>query len=256
MPKNRPTATDTTMPRTADHKGTLAGSEVKTGPADQRDDPAEQDSADAAHARQHGGFEQELNQDVGLAGAHGFADADLIGALGHRDQHDVHDADAAHQQADGAEHHHHQERHGGDLAEIGDHLFGGGEREVVGLVVGHAAVDAQHGPHFVQRLRELAFDGADDDGVLARVGEHLLHHAVGHQDAVVGVAEERRRGAQHGADHRELVAIHVDGLADGIDVGEEALLDVGADHRHGHAMAALFVAEEAAQVQVHLAAAA
>src|ERR1035437_7910006 len=30
MPKNRPTATDTTMPNTADHNGTLAGREAKT----------------------------------------------------------------------------------------------------------------------------------------------------------------------------------------------------------------------------------
>jgi hypothetical protein len=35
---------------------------------------------------------------------------------------------------------------------VGDHLLGGGEREVVGLVVGHVAIDAQHRPHLVQRL--------------------------------------------------------------------------------------------------------
>jgi len=40
----------------------------------------------AAHARQHRGFQQELNQDVGLPGPDGLADADLVGALGHRHQ--------------------------------------------------------------------------------------------------------------------------------------------------------------------------
>ena len=41
-------------------------------------------------------------------GADGPADADLPGALGDRHQHDVHDADAAHQQGDGGDAAQHQ----------------------------------------------------------------------------------------------------------------------------------------------------
>ncbi len=52
-------------------------------------------TADQAH--QHG-LGQELLQHVALARAHRHADADLARALGHRHQHDVHHADAAHHQ--------------------------------------------------------------------------------------------------------------------------------------------------------------
>jgi hypothetical protein len=39
---------------------------------------------------------QELAQDVAPPRAQGLAHADLADALGHRDEHDVHDHDAAH----------------------------------------------------------------------------------------------------------------------------------------------------------------
>jgi len=45
-------------------------------------------------------FDQELHQDIHPGGAESFTNADLTGALGHRDQHDIHDPDAAHQEAD------------------------------------------------------------------------------------------------------------------------------------------------------------
>ncbi len=40
-------------------------------------------------------FEQELREDVAAARAEGLEQADLARALGDRDEHDVHDADAA-----------------------------------------------------------------------------------------------------------------------------------------------------------------
>ena len=55
---------------------------------------------DAAEGGQHHRLDQELQQDVALQRADREPDADLARALGDRDQHDVHDADAAHQQAD------------------------------------------------------------------------------------------------------------------------------------------------------------
>ena len=58
-------------------------------------------------------LDQELHQDVLPAGAHRLAHADLAGALGHRDQHDVHDADAADQQGDAD----HAADHRGDAAQ-------------------------------------------------------------------------------------------------------------------------------------------
>ena len=43
---------------------------------------------------------EELGQDVPAAGADRLADADLAGPLGDRDEHDVHDPDAADDQRD------------------------------------------------------------------------------------------------------------------------------------------------------------
>ena len=60
----------------------------------------EQDADETAEGGKHHGLHQELQQHFALQGADGQTDADLPGAFGHRDQHDVHDADAAHQQAD------------------------------------------------------------------------------------------------------------------------------------------------------------
>ena len=55
----------------------------------------------AADGRHHQRLDQELLQDVALARTGGHADADFAGTLGYRHQHDVHHADAAHQQRDG-----------------------------------------------------------------------------------------------------------------------------------------------------------
>ena len=55
------------------------------------------DAEQAAETADQDGFEQKLAQDISIAGADGLAHADLAGALGDRDQHDVHDADAAHE---------------------------------------------------------------------------------------------------------------------------------------------------------------
>jgi hypothetical protein len=49
----------------------------------------------AADDAEHHRLDQELREDVEAAGADGLANADLAGALGHRDEHDVHDPNAA-----------------------------------------------------------------------------------------------------------------------------------------------------------------
>ena len=60
---------------------------------------AQQDADRAAQDAQGQRLDQELEQDVAAGGAQRLADADLAGALGHRDQHDVHDPDAADHEA-------------------------------------------------------------------------------------------------------------------------------------------------------------
>ena len=60
-------------------------------------------SDDADHAAEQGQrqrLDQELGEDVAAARADRLADADLAGPLADRDQHDVHDPDAADDQRD------------------------------------------------------------------------------------------------------------------------------------------------------------
>src|SRR3546814_8707175 len=61
-------------------------------------DLAEHDADDAAAGRDHHRFGEKLQAHLARAGAHRHAQADFADALGHRHQHDVHDADAADQQ--------------------------------------------------------------------------------------------------------------------------------------------------------------
>jgi hypothetical protein len=53
--------------------------------------------------RQDKPFEEDLQQDVATARPQGLEHTDLTGPLGHRNQHDVHDADGANAQREGAD---------------------------------------------------------------------------------------------------------------------------------------------------------
>ena len=68
---------------------------------DQRAHVAHADAQNTADAADHTGLNEELDNNALPLRADGLADADLTGTLGDGDQHDVHDADAAHQQGDG-----------------------------------------------------------------------------------------------------------------------------------------------------------
>ena len=78
---------------------------------DLQNGPAEENTQTAAHHALHHRLHEKLLQNGAPAGADGLADADLPGALGDGDQHDVHDADAAHQQGDGGDAAQHQGLH-------------------------------------------------------------------------------------------------------------------------------------------------
>jgi len=69
---------------------------------------AQQDADDASGNRQRERLDQKLRQHVARPRAHSHADAILACALGDTDEHDVHDADAAH-----------DERHRGDAGQKG-----------------------------------------------------------------------------------------------------------------------------------------
>ena len=64
---------------------------------------ADGDADGAAEEAEGDGFDEELHEDGGRGSADGFAEADLAGALGDADEHDVHDADAADDEGDADE---------------------------------------------------------------------------------------------------------------------------------------------------------
>ena len=78
-----------------------------------------------------------------FAGANRFAHADLAGALGNRNQHDVHDANAADDQGHAGNGKHEDKDRAGDLApDIGERILGE-DGEIIRLVGRHAPAAAQ-----------------------------------------------------------------------------------------------------------------
>lgn len=68
-----------------------------------RDEDAEEDSDEATADGEDDGFDEELHDDVLPFGSQGTADPDFAGALGDGGEHDVHDADATHEEGDGGD---------------------------------------------------------------------------------------------------------------------------------------------------------
>ena len=77
----------------------VMGSPMQLGKDDGPDDP-EQDAERATRQTEDRRLDEELPTDEARGGAERLAQPDLPDPLGDRDQHDVHDADAAHQQGD------------------------------------------------------------------------------------------------------------------------------------------------------------
>ncbi len=145
-----------------------------------------------------------MRENGATVGADCHADADLAGALGHGNQHDIHDADAAHQQrygGDGSEH------DGHDLGCPGGH---GGERckvahcEVVFRTVGNAMALPQQFVHlglgFIHGFRRVCLRHQEADGAGELGAENLaLSGGDGNEDCVVLVAavEALPLGGEH-----------------------------------------------------------
>src|SRR5262245_25120595 len=125
------------------------------------DDDGENHAQDSAEGSQRHGFEQELADDVAFAGADGFTDADLAGALGDADEHDVHHADAADQQAHGRDGDREQADAGRDPVELFDNFVGRGEGKIVRLVVLHAPLAAQNLLDLIQPVAQHPGPGLD-----------------------------------------------------------------------------------------------
>ena len=59
--------------------------------------PGDSEADETAEQANAGGFDQELDQNSSAFSADGFANADLAGALGNGNKHDVHDSNAAYE---------------------------------------------------------------------------------------------------------------------------------------------------------------
>ena len=143
---------------------------------------AERDAGEAAEHAERDRLDQELPQHVAGARADRPADANLARPLGDRQQHDVHDADAADEQ-----------RHRRDGAEQRRHRPGRAVERAAELLEGHffeAADVADDGARHVgpqaaprERLPRLRRDGEivrvlhADAMTLAQQRRHILRHA-------------------------------------------------------------------------------
>src|SRR6516164_9894359 len=115
----------------------------------------QEDANDAAGQTKDHGFDEELAEDVACAGAHGHADADFAGSLGHGDEHDVHDAHAT----DG------ERNKRDDQEEIGHYAAGVGkglsnlgvvaDPEVVRTAKGDVVTVAEHGVDLSDGQRDV-----------------------------------------------------------------------------------------------------
>src|SRR5439155_27225712 len=88
----------------------------------------------ASEERQRHPFQEKLSHDISAAGADRFADTDLVSPLGHADEHDVHHADAAHQQAHTGNSDHEQTDGRGDVVKLLDEFVGRIQIEIVRLI--------------------------------------------------------------------------------------------------------------------------
>lgn len=89
-------------------------------------------------------FEQELQNDRFFGCTDGFANADLFCSFGDRNEHDVHHADAADEQAETRDRDRDQADAADDAVKLGDKIIGGLDVEIIRIAVFYAAPLAQN----------------------------------------------------------------------------------------------------------------
>ena len=187
---------------------------------EERDAGAEGDADDAADGAERDGFDQKLDEDVVALGADGFAHADFAGALGDGDQHDVHHADAADDEAYRRYREHEDENQAADFLPELEEIVGSENRKVVRLVVGEAAFAAEKVAHFVDGLVDIiGIAGFGEDDVVFLIWVELAERGDGHVGGIVfgvGAAGDALALLLKNANHGEELAVNGDFLADGV----------------------------------------
>src|SRR5882724_1440718 len=193
-------------------------------------------------------FEQKLPDDVLAFCADGFADADFTGTFGDADEHDVHHADAADEQADGTENDRGDGHFADDVVEFLDLLSGGGDGEVVLAVIGNVAAAAKDFGDLVHHLVEHIRLCLHAEVQLGGRRKCLAKCAERNQDTAVFIAHaETAFGLFHHADHLKTGAVNRNVFADGIAFGEKNRGDIFAEHDHFFLVQVVAFGDEAAR---------
>ncbi len=182
------------------------------------------------------------------------ADADLARPLGHRDEHDVHHADAADEQRQEGDADHHHVEAAGDLVVEPEQGLVGHRREVVVLVRAQPAPRAQHGADLVDggaHLLGRARHGVEQDLVAleerrAVAGEELAQAGVRDEHDLVHVHAQELAARLELPDDLERLVADVDRLAHRALVREQRRQRLATQQRHVGAMVHLELGEEAA----------
>src|SRR6266404_3783185 len=209
---------------------------------------ADQNADGAADQREHHGFQQELQSHIRAARADGFAHANFLGALRYRDEHDVHHADATHQQADrtdhGGENH---ERAGQLIPQIADEVRRG-QLKIV-LDAGGNAAEAPHRLNdFTLRFVEVYVfrDGERHDQLFCLRVLFLESAERNDGENIHTGTDEQTLIVREHADDFVRTAIDAHGFAEGIRVGKKGFANGRAKDDHGAGVLLVEGADEAA----------
>src|SRR5271155_1108365 len=168
---------------------------------------AEGDADDAADGAERYGFDEKLDEDVVALGADGFAHADFTGAFGYGDEHDVHYADAANNQANRSYREHQNKNQATDFLPELEEIVGSENRKVVGFVIREAALAAEEVAHFVNGLVVIiGIAGFGEDDVVFLIWVELAERGDGHVGGIVfgvGPARDALALLLKNANHRE-----------------------------------------------------
>src|SRR5271156_3149426 len=209
----------------------------------------ENDADQTAGGGKHGGFGEELHQDVLFSRAKGTAEADLAGAFGDAGEHDIHDDDAADNEKNADQRHGHEGQVASEVVPERHDGIGTQDGEIVGRIVGYVAPSAHEHAGFIFagqhqfRVGSLHHDGEPVD--LRPVPTFLVGAERHHHVIVLRLAKGGAERFGH-ADHFVGVGIGANHFAEGIDVGEKFGGQFGADENHFGVMLLVGRGEEAA----------
>src|SRR3972149_131781 len=218
-PKEEPYGRGDTQPYRQGKEGSHVPPALKRGHTRGYTQPQQDADPPTDQADDHG-LDQKLRQDIDPLGSNGLADPYLLGALGDRDQHDVHDTNAAHHQGNPGHQGDDRCDDPEDLVERVDVLFRLVHHEPWlprDQAMRRVQVTLQHGHGVVQVPHVVDLDHETGDTWSTKPGPvlHVFVDAVGEVDGgVIGaVPDERARSPLQAVQDGEVMLSDQDSLA-------------------------------------------